>query len=491
VGLLWDYFREFCGWPPKAQVLRASPMANKRVKIYERVLVHRGRWTDRAVTIPKLRSDGTLYLRDDREGKFRVSWYEGTKKQWHPTTCRTLSDALKVKSDKEWFLKNQTRPGVQDPTTLDARAPIAVSVERYVESLTGSKRTKAAYEHAVREFAEWNGSLKNGSRKTFMEEIDKAHMAKFFDYLVDDEPENHPYTAALKLLRVNAFIRSILKLDPGKGPIKKSDYRRELKSGENRPEIYTREELKTLFEVMTPEEELLFLVFLKTGLRKREVMFLDEDDLIVDTLAPGRVKREIRVTNKPQMGFMTKNGKTRHVWGIDRDLMDRLLALKATSRPSRLLFGTSNGLPDYHMLDTLRSIARRAGIEPSRCWLHKFRSTCATNWLRAERLGGKGYDMGLVREWLGHDDYKSIERYYAIVREEEMIEVDEPAQVPQNQDVSNCIAHITCFGCRFDKAEVCSKLPDGTQIVYCPKCGDLACESGGNRAVIRKVTSST
>lgn len=461
-------------------------MANKRVKIYERVQVQ-GAWTDVAVKIPNLKPDGTLYMKDDRSGKFRVSWYEGKTKQWHPTTCRRLSDALKVKSDKEWFLRNQTRPGVQDPTTPDARAPIAVSVERYVESLTGSKRTKSAYGHAVREFEAWNASLKNGSKRTFMEEIDKAHLVKFFDYLVDDEPENCPYTAALKLLRVNAFIRTTLKLDPGKGPIKKSDYRRELKSGQDRPEIYTRDELKLLFEAMTPEEHLLFEVFFKAGLRKREVMFLEEDDLIVDTLAPGRVKRQIRVKNKPHLGFMTKSGKTRYVWGIDRNLMDKLLALKATKRPSRLLFGTANGLPNYHMLDTLRSIARRAGIEPSRCWLHKFRSTCATNWLRSKRLGGEGHDMGLVREWLGHDDYKSIERYYAIAREEEMIEADEPAQLTESSDASNCLARTTCFGCRFEKAEVRSKFLDGSQIVFCPSCGELACEDRGNRTVIRKI----
>jgi integrase len=277
-----------------------------------------------------------------------------------------------------------------------------------------------------------------------------------------------------------------LKLDAGKGPIKKSDYRRELKSGQNRPEIYTRDELKKLFEVMTPEEQLLFEVFLKTGLRKREVMFLEDDDLIIDTLAPGRVKRQISVKNKPDLGFLTKSGKTRYV-PIDRDLADKLLTLKTTKRPSRILFGTSNGLPDYHFLDTLRSIARRAGIESSRCWLHKFRSTCATNWLRAERLGGKGYDIGLVREWLGHDDYKSIERYYAIAREEELIEVDDPREVAQTPDAPNHVAHTTCFGCRFDRAEIRSRFEDGSQIVYCPKCGELACEDGGNREVIRKV----
>jgi len=61
-------------------------MANKRVKIYERVRVQ-GKWTSVSVEIPKLKPDNTLYLKDEREGKFRVSWYEGTRKQWHPTTC--------------------------------------------------------------------------------------------------------------------------------------------------------------------------------------------------------------------------------------------------------------------------------------------------------------------------------------------------------------------------------------------------------------------
>lgn len=237
-----------------------SYMANKKVNISERVKVH-GKWTSTAVEIPKLKSDNTLYLKDKRDGKFKLSWYEGKRKQWHPTTFRTLGEALKAKAEKEWFLQNQNRPGVQDPTQPDTRLLISASVELYVDSLTNSKGTKRAYGHAVREFAEWNAGLKNGSKKTFMEEIDKAHMARFFDYLVDDEPENHLYTAALKLLRVNAFIRTMLRLDPGKGPIKKSDYRRELKSGQSRPEIYTREELKILFEAMTPEEEVLFLVF--------------------------------------------------------------------------------------------------------------------------------------------------------------------------------------------------------------------------------------
>ena len=90
-------------------------MANKTVKIYERVKVQE-KWTDRPVSIPKRKADGTLYLKDDRGGKFHLSWYEAKNKKWHPKACATLSEALRVKADKEWFVQNQNRPGVQDPT---------------------------------------------------------------------------------------------------------------------------------------------------------------------------------------------------------------------------------------------------------------------------------------------------------------------------------------------------------------------------------------
>ena len=66
------------------------------------------------------------------------------------------------------------------------------------------------------------------------------------------------------------------------------------------------------------------------------------------------------------------------------------------------------------------AIARRAGLDPATVWLHKFRATCATNWLRSKELGGKGWDIGFVWQQLGHDDYKSIEAYIAIDRNEEL-----------------------------------------------------------------------
>jgi hypothetical protein len=117
----------------------------------------------------------------------------------------------------------------------------------YIDALTSADKTRSAHRQAVTEFEEWNAKnkeLPNSQRKKFVEDIDKAHLRKFFDYLVDDEPENCSYTAAWKVLRVNRFIRTVLKLDPGKGPIKTSDCKRELKRGEDASEIYARDELK-------------------------------------------------------------------------------------------------------------------------------------------------------------------------------------------------------------------------------------------------------
>ena len=50
-------------------------MANKRVNIYERLKIN-GEWTDRPVQLPKLTREETLNPKDDRSGRFYVTWYD-------------------------------------------------------------------------------------------------------------------------------------------------------------------------------------------------------------------------------------------------------------------------------------------------------------------------------------------------------------------------------------------------------------------------------
>ena len=79
----------------------ASGVANKTVKIYERVKVQ-GKWTDRPVSIPKLKPMARCTSKRTMEGGSTFLGTRGKNKKWHPKTCTTLSDALKVKAEKEW-----------------------------------------------------------------------------------------------------------------------------------------------------------------------------------------------------------------------------------------------------------------------------------------------------------------------------------------------------------------------------------------------------
>lgn len=59
------------------------------------------------------------------------------------------------------------------------------------------------------------------------------------------------------------------------------------------------------------------------------------------------------------------------------------------------------------MLDRCKEIAKRAGLDPARFDLRKFRSTYATRMLRA------GFDVRTVQHWMGHKSLETTMRYLA------------------------------------------------------------------------------
>jgi integrase len=404
-------------------------MGDIKVKIYERVKLD-GKWTRRPVPVPDRRKrDGRLFFHHNRQGKFQISWYENRKKQFQDaknpasdTELPFLSDAVKLAEDKAWYFSNRHR-NVADPTAeAAALKKLDQEIEAYLASKSGCKKTRSAHSHALIEFQEWATQQKKGRGIRYVDEITKPLLRSYFDYLVDgdedeDGPENVPFTAAGKVMKLNAFYRNVHHLAEGQGVITKKDYKRELESSKV-PEIFTKQEIDGMFAVMNEDDHLAFSVLYEAGLRKREWMHLEDTDLICNELQPGCFNCEIRVESKPHWRFQTKTGTSRNVW-IPKELMDRLLRRKAEKRPSKLLFGTSNGKPDYHIWDRLKAIARRANLDPTTVWVHKWRATAATNWLRSEKLGGKGWDIGYVRQQLGHGDLKSIEHYIALVRNEE------------------------------------------------------------------------
>jgi integrase len=112
----------------------------------------------------------------------------------------------------------------------------------------------------------------------------------------------------------------------------------------------------------------------------------------------------VRVKAKPEYGFIPKRWHERSV-PLEEGLLRRLEALRKVRKGSDLVFPTRNGKPNgKHRLALVR-LAKKAKQDPEQFWLHKFRATAATNWLRA------GLDVRTVQKLLGHRSLNSTLRY--------------------------------------------------------------------------------
>jgi integrase len=186
-----------------------------------------------------------------------------------------------------------------------------------------------------------------------------------------------------------------MKLKPGEGLVTVKDTRLGVTVRE--PEIYSEDELEKFFKACSFEESLLFRTYLLTGFREDEVRFLAWGDLDFEA-------GTLRVTPKPQYDFAIKDHEERRVpvpfWHVNQ--FERKVDFKRSLRPdwkpqdSELVFPTASGRPDGHHLEKCKRIARRAGLDESKFWLHKFRSHYATHLLRS------GFDIISVRKLLGH-----------------------------------------------------------------------------------------
>jgi integrase/recombinase XerD len=136
---------------------------------------------------------------------------------------------------------------------------------------------------------------------------------------------------------------------------------------------------------------LLFRFFLMTGFREQETIYVAWKN--VDS--SGGV---VQVRHKPQYGWTPKAYKEREVPAPAELIAELLKAKPATAKATDLIFTAPEGGPNGHMLRILKRVAKRAGLDPDDCWLHKFRATFATTALQG------GVDIRTVGKWLGHSD---------------------------------------------------------------------------------------
>lgn len=375
-------------------------MANRKVAIYESVMgENRARLVP--VELPRRKSSGGLYLKENRQGKFYISWYEGKRKRIKKVSGDLLSLALQAAEGKSWELVHPER--VKEEIPDDDRVTVAGGIDRYLAQMIGSPLTIKEHRHALEEFQSWSST-------TYVHQITRAELLRFKEW-AQKKQGNDELTAVWKVIRVNKFYKWALDKKPGEGLVKTTEFKSVLRR-KPKVEVYSPDDLKKFFQSCNPVQYVLFMLYYRCGLRNKELAHLEWSDINLQ-------RREIDIRQKRLL-----NGKEKKAWGpkhgsegkivFTADLVPLLEKLKTESK-CNLVFPTRNCRVNIKLLDQCKLVAKRAGLDQSKWKIKSFRATFATNRLR------NGYDLATVREQLRHRDLSSIEHYADYVKNEELI----------------------------------------------------------------------
>ena len=259
----------------------------------------------------------------------------------------------------------------------------------------GSLEAAEVYELACEGFLEVTG-------RRYVDELDPQDMVIFQKALAERGMSTR--TVSHRHANVKAFLR-YCGLDAKELP-------KPPKYDKTMPEIYTDKELTAFFAAVTaPKENLLFRVFIQTGVREQEAMHLEWADVDADRKILS-LKSKIK-----RYGFRLKDFEEREL-PLNDDLLARLAAYRKDHAGGDSLIFPQHGKSDGHMLRTLKRLVRVAGLNCDKCdsclskskecenwYLHKFRATYCTKLLRS------GVDIRTVQAMMGHSDLASTMRY--------------------------------------------------------------------------------
>jgi integrase/recombinase XerD len=367
-------------------------------------------------------------------GEFYLDWRSDGRR--HQVPCgsdpRSALDA--------WRMKSGVLNGNIDFEPEEEAIPVAkLSIRAaFVQFLAETKATKspATYE-AYRKDLKW---FQERIQRHSVGQVQREDLIRLFglgreEQLAQQTINRAVGTGLMALRNAGSTIR-----------MKKGDWP---KLPEVAIEIYDPDELQEFFDACTPDEWLIFQVFLQTGFRKREVSTLRWQDVNFQ-------HNLLRVVERPEYAFKPKSHEIRDV-RVPKTLIYALKERRKTST-SPLVFPTAphplrpnygGNAPDEHHLELCKLIAHRAGLncrfcvlEPpavkreestaakkkrraktKRCgdgphcqhwFLHKWRHTYATNLLQSN------VDIKTLQVLLGHKDLSTTERYLRTLRLDEL-----------------------------------------------------------------------
>jgi integrase len=304
-------------------------MANRHVSIW----IHRktvGRWGWHQPSI------GRNHKLKPEDGVYYIRYREGKKLIWRK--CSSAADATVARERQVTYLKavahgmalHQTEAGTRPVMMSDV---LGLYLEEY--RLSHRKESHALMQQTLEEFHAWN-------RKNIMSHISRVDLLRYRAWLIDKGLS--PRTAANKMFRVNQFIRSVMGLPEGKGPVTVKD----AKLTELEPTVFNDNELKAFFAECTPFQIAVFKTYWMSGLRKAELENLEWTD--VDFKAG-------TITVSPKAGFDPKDWEQRSI-----EVLGELLAiLKELPKKGSLVFANGSGNKYTHSWDDCKKIAERAG----------------------------------------------------------------------------------------------------------------------------------
>jgi integrase/recombinase XerD len=363
-------------------------MANRRVRVVRSLKIDGKAVFCAPDTTPKGAISSEIVLYKGRklkfppdEGRWYLRWEEGSKPKWQ--RCESFSDALHQQVRKQIELQ-AVSAGIEVKPDDPSRLRLLEALQQYIDDqklLKRSKKTLAAHRITKESFL-------RSCHKTFLDQVERRDLLNYAESLRKEGlSERTVFTRWIAVM-------SILKFHGIRGLAKRGDTPRYV---ENEPEAYTQEELDALFAACKPEYHVLYTFYLRTGFRKQEVMYLEYHDLDFR-------QRTVSVTSKAKYGFRPKSWDERTI-PLEEGLALALEARCSADKRKGLVFPTRNGKPNGKHRLALTRIAKRAGLDDSRFWLHKFRATAATTWLRGT------IDIRTVQSLLGHKDLASTMRY--------------------------------------------------------------------------------
>lgn len=367
------------------------------ITLYIRQPQSTGKW--RFARVPESQFKKLTVL-EEGQGLYYLSWYEGRRKKYEnvgrfPDEARTQY-ARKMNGE---ITVRKIAPGVN-------RVSVEEGIYKYFRELRNeagrdgigkSERTLSAYEQRLGLFHEFCDE-----KSLFhLDQITRDDLLSYVEWLREEERSfsdrtvHNIFSCARSFLIANGVWKQIL--DRGQGANLGKPIR--LGFAEKAVEAYSKEQLKALFALCTPEEKLIFSFFLNSGCREAEVAHTEVRDL--------DFKRNLlHVQGKPHRKFRLKSKEDRFV-PIPQLLMQKLKKHCSGKQPNDLVFpNRQTGGLEGHFLRHLQRIAKRGDLPVKDYTLHAFRRTFAT--IHHE---DNGVSFNTLKTWLGHKDNETTMRY--------------------------------------------------------------------------------